>query len=580
MDENPAEARSFLLSKLRNMNANLKEVIKRMKLDHILLSLPPKYIKSWEHLFSNIAGDTFHPLMMDLRQDGYIVLEDRVVLIPVLNETEPIHDRADELSILLRQHRKHFLVGEGEISSTILAKNNSPVGLPGMRRNQDFDLGWRRLHRESRVLSRARKRNVPALLRRQVKRRAIETPLRVEMTENEKVHPDCPNAANPYHECFEECYVKMGKAKPQRVKSFSGLVKRDRRRKNRESSHQQPKPETVTTFPSVEQDNISGIQSEKYEQDDSKTITSIPYSGEIHLEDFSFNKGQTMSSQSVPTSGHITPPLANSPDRLSVLMNGNVSSAVSTPSRYEHDEEKHVDSRDLLPNGKLNEPPQRAQHTPVRSLSSSITDNDRPYQDSDDDEVQSVISESRVTVGKYYVKESLASILRAVLKKYGDIAENCVMESVSMRSYSLECVCVVIQDLQSASFMQLSKAKIKEMLTILKDLEKSRVKVDWLRRVLNELSEVSDVIAQHQHLKTEQARCESSVEVLKKELEMNLDDLAAKEREVQEAKSLVNETKDKIRRREMETSKLGEDVATLRSQLENFQFGAVMKELL
>ncbi|KAI4375656.1 hypothetical protein MLD38_013503 [Melastoma candidum] len=432
------------------------------------------------------------------------------------------------------------------------------------------------------------------------------------MIENKKVHPDCPNVANPYHECFEECYVKMGKAKPQRVKSFSDLVNRDRRRKNRESSHQQQKPETGTTSPyvaAVEPDNISGILSEKYEQDNGKTITSIPYSREIRPEDFSFNKGQIMASQSAPTSGHITPALANSPDRVlktlndhliytttdlefvappfndspdrrSVPMNGNFASSVSTPSRYEHDEGKHVDPRDLFPNAKLNEHPQRAQHTPERSPNSSVADNDRPYQRGDGDEVQSVISESRVTVGKYYVKESLASILQAILKKYGDIAENCVMESVSMRSYSVECVCMVIQDLQSTSFMRLTKAKITEMLAILKDLEKSRVKVDWLRRVLNELSEVSEVIAQHQHFKTEKARCESSVEVLKKELEMNLEDLAAKEQEVLEAKAQVDETKERIRRREMDTSKLGEDAAALRPQLESFQFSALMEELL
>ncbi|KAI4342124.1 hypothetical protein MLD38_026781 [Melastoma candidum] len=387
------------------------------------------------------------------------------------------------------------------------------------------------------------------------------------MADNGKVHPQCPNAANPYHECFEECYVKMGKAKPQMVKSFSGLAGRDpvSRRKNREPS-QQKKLEKVTTFPyvsTVEPNHASEIEPERDEFDEEKAAPIpplVPYSGGIRSpEDFSFDKGQIKSSQSVPTSGQATPAIANSPDRRK---NSHVALATSLLSAF------------------ADEPPKRAKHAPLRSSSSSTMDNDHAFQESDEDDVQSVISESRVTVGKYYVKGSLAPILRAILEKYGDITENCLMESVSMRSYSLECICLVVQELQSTSLTQLTTSKIKELLSILKDLENSRVRVDWLRRILDKLSEACDVIARHQLHKSEKSRYENNMEALRRELEAQLEDLLRKEREVEEAKARVTEMRERIRRGEIESSKLAEDTAALRSQLESFRFSALIDELL
>nr|DAD24935.1 TPA_asm: hypothetical protein HUJ06_026399 [Nelumbo nucifera] len=33
------------------------------------------------------------------------------------------------------------------------------------------------------------------------------------MSEERRVHPDCINASNPYHECVEYCFRKIAEAK-------------------------------------------------------------------------------------------------------------------------------------------------------------------------------------------------------------------------------------------------------------------------------------------------------------------------------------------------------------------------------
>lgn len=37
------------------------------------------------------------------------------------------------------------------------------------------------------------------------------------MTEERKVHPDCRNVANPYHECSEYCFKDIAEAKKRRA---------------------------------------------------------------------------------------------------------------------------------------------------------------------------------------------------------------------------------------------------------------------------------------------------------------------------------------------------------------------------
>ena len=42
------------------------------------------------------------------------------------------------------------------------------------------------------------------------------------MAGERRVHPDCINASNPYHECVEYCFRKIAEAKARMDKKESG----------------------------------------------------------------------------------------------------------------------------------------------------------------------------------------------------------------------------------------------------------------------------------------------------------------------------------------------------------------------
>lgn len=210
---------------------------------------------------------------------------------------------------------------------------------------------------------------------------------------------------------------------------------------------------------------------------------------------------------------------------------------------------------------------------------SSMSSVDRSS-NSDDEDAQSVASESRVTVGNYIVKARVASILEAILEKYGDIAENCRLESIAMRSYYLECICFVVQELQNNSFLHLTKPKIKEMLAIVKDMEASRVNVGWLHRILDELSEVSEFTTQHQTIKAAKTKCDRALESAKKELEQQHEEIAKKEMEITNSKAKIAEIQESLRKLELESAQLNDSFSSLNSQIDSFHFKTLLDELL
>ena len=45
---------------------------------------------------------------------------------------------------------------------------------------------------------------------------------RGEIMEERRVHPDCINASNPYHECVDYCFRKIAEAKVRMVEDERG----------------------------------------------------------------------------------------------------------------------------------------------------------------------------------------------------------------------------------------------------------------------------------------------------------------------------------------------------------------------
>lgn len=205
-------------------------------------------------------------------------------------------------------------------------------------------------------------------------------------------------------------------------------------------------------------------------------------------------------------------------------------------------------------------------------------DDDEEY--SDGEETESVVSENRVPVGRYHVKESFASILRAIFDKHGDIGESCHLESVVMRSYYVECVCFVVQELQSTSILHLTKSKVKELLAILNDVESAQLRVAWLRNIVNEIAENIELINQHRATEAAKANFEREMESLRKELESEMEMLAQKEQEVNDVKTRIEGMRERLSELELKSSDLDKNMVSIKSKVDNLDSKNLLYELL
>jgi 2-polyprenyl-6-methoxyphenol hydroxylase-like FAD-dependent oxidoreductase len=92
MENNAAEMKRLVLSKLEEMPDEVKAIVENTDLDSIMSS-PLRYRHPWELLWGNIskcnvcvAGDALHPMTPDLGQGACSALEDGVVLARCLAE--------------------------------------------------------------------------------------------------------------------------------------------------------------------------------------------------------------------------------------------------------------------------------------------------------------------------------------------------------------------------------------------------------------------------------------------------------------------------------------------------------------
>ncbi|KAL9417523.1 hypothetical protein AB3S75_040493 [Citrus x aurantiifolia] len=389
----------------------------------------------------------------------------------------------------------------------------------------------------------------------------------VKKNEGRKVDPTCIKASNPYHECGEHCFKRNGEANARGVNKESGSWSFGR--KNKASDSQPGTPLTPRAVDKVavggQKANGQHARSENYpkkkvESENGKSFSRPEhFSREIHPEDHSLNKEKVRSAQSVPPSENIkmndmskSPPKESvtSPPGASPSKNGK-DNKVQAPIEIHHSTEDGGEDIPSPADGSRN---------------FSFSGIDLASGDSDDEEAQSVISDS-VSVGKYHVRASISSILQSIISRYGDIAANCNLESNSMRAYYLECLCSVVQELQSTSLMQMTKAKVKEMMAVLKDVESAQIDVDWLRNILNEISEAIEFSTQHQTIDAAKANCANLLESTKKELESQMNELALKEKEVAGLKESVAKTKARLSDLELESNRLEQIIQATQSKL-------------
>ncbi|KAL1215675.1 hypothetical protein V5N11_024219 [Cardamine amara subsp. amara] len=388
---------------------------------------------------------------------------------------------------------------------------------------------------------------------------------------NRKAHPDCVYADNPFHECASACLERIAqghvkkptKKQTSKILSFSGSFGRKKK-----ESYSQPH----SSLPAKSHQNGGGgfanANSPKVHYSTAPPVTTVKKkivseskksfssSSSGDPDDFFKHKPEKKPSQIIPLSSN------NLVDR---------SKPVSPkPGIQEH-------------NGKNGAGGETKLFSFLSPLSSHEKESNDDYSEDDDDDdeennneigveldLDSVMSDTFVSVGKYRVRSGSSTILNAIIEKHGDIAQNCMLESDSMRSRYLECLCSLMLELRSTPVGQLSKVKVKEMLAVLKDLESVNIEVDWLRSVLEEFAQSQE------DAESEKERQYGLVKAKREELEAREADLVRMEEEVAEAKLQIEETRARMVEMEKERSRMEK----MGFKMEKFKGKSFIDELL
>ncbi|KAE9589241.1 hypothetical protein Lal_00000252 [Lupinus albus] len=421
------------------------------------------------------------------------------------------------------------------------------------------------------------------------------------MAQNQRVMANCVYASNPYHECTDVCLQKIKETKPTKTKKSAdhrtSVTDGDRGKKTNGQKHTHSGCPKASNPYHVCDDfcnkRMSGSDSGTLSlgrrkklgsKPEPPVLDSVPASkiGAIYLSDASSPSSNHSEEKTVETKRSEVIPVSTEifiqdvkPVNHKVQPNKDGAEYVAAnPMGIKHEWDKHSSSK-VVPVTNVDA---TGGLTTLADGSMDFNLFNIPH-DYDGEETKSVVSESRVPVGRYHVKESFASTLLSIFDKHGDIGASCHLESVVMRSYYIECVCFVVQELQSTSIVHLTESKVKEMLAILKDVESAELNVAWLRSILDEIADNMDFINQHRAAEVANANSDHEMELLRKELESELETLAEKELEVTDTITRIEEISKHLSELEQKTSYLDKNMLYIKSKVDNFDIKSMLDEL-
>ncbi|CAA7016585.1 unnamed protein product [Microthlaspi erraticum] len=365
---------------------------------------------------------------------------------------------------------------------------------------------------------------------------------------NRKAHPDCVYAGNPFHECASACLDRIAqghgkkntKKQGSKILNFSGSFGRKKKESRSQPLSPQSKPFqnggggfANATSPKVHRSVAPQVAVKNKTVPDPKTSFSSSSSGDP--DDFFKHKPESPKPGKQERNRKIEP----GGETETTLFN-----FLSAP----------------IPHGKQSSD----------DYSDVDDDDENKNEDGVELDLESVMSDTFVSVGNYRVRSASSTILSAIMEKHGDIAQNCKLESDSMRSRYLECLCSLMQELRSTPVGQLTKVKVKEMLAVLKDLESVNIEVAWLRSVLE------DFARSQEDVEAERDRQEGLLKGKREELEAREADLVRMEEEVAEAKLRTEETRAVMVEMERERSRMEK----MGFKMEKFKGKSFIDELL
>ncbi|CAN8276744.1 unnamed protein product [Cochlearia groenlandica] len=197
-----------------------------------------------------------------------------------------------------------------------------------------------------------------------------------------------------------------------------------------------------------------------------------------------------------------------------------------------------------------------------------------------EDETQTIMSDTYVSVGSYIVKASVSATLQQIFDKHGDIASGSKLESLSTRSYFLETLAEVVLELQSTPLKKLKVTQVLEMLVVVEDIESVKIRAGWLREILNEILDASRHYDQHKTMVMEKKMSQQDAMLRRQERETILKDLRVKEKEAKKLREGLMETAGRLGELEMKRARLAKRMAFLSSKVGKFEGRSALQKML
>ncbi|CAN4077735.1 unnamed protein product [Withania somnifera] len=107
----------------------------------------------------------------------------------------------------------------------------------------------------------------------------------------------------------------------------------------------------------------------------------------------------------------------------------------------------------------------------------------------------------------------------AILAKYGNITKDFLLDSGPMLTLVLKVICEVVQDLQKKRLTEVDRDLLDSYYLVVKDAEKVKVNVNWLRTRLDEIRDAINCIFDTKKVNDERNRRAKQNEIEKKNLE-------------------------------------------------------------
>ncbi|KAL2520693.1 uncharacterized protein Fot_24616 [Forsythia ovata] len=110
------------------------------------------------------------------------------------------------------------------------------------------------------------------------------------------------------------------------------------------------------------------------------------------------------------------------------------------------------------------------------------------------------------------IDTNFAHTLNAINEKHGDITKDCSLESDRMKAVVLFAMCEVVQYLQKKQLKDLDGRMLESCYSAVRDAERMKMNVKWLRDRLDEIKEATESVGGAQNLMDEKERLTENID--------------------------------------------------------------------